>query len=454
MISRRIINTRKPLLEKIVFFLLCVLFVYPILPHAIQSITIIALTTLSVVTYADAIKNNLTRLSVKPFLWFSGWFLVLMLTVLYSEDVNEGIKRITRGVNFVIIPFLFLYILPEIPYKKQKILSNLFVFAHVLLLCFLVYKTFEGVDRIGYRDSSGRLIKGLFDENIFKQVAIVFQMPFYLSRYYIDENNITTFFIHKVYLSIGLVFSVFLMVNKFIKEKMSLIHKLLWGVLIVIFIVAIVYFTSLPNILMILVLPAFIFMNLKHKKHKVIMAMLAVITIGTTFTKPLYTKIYEDKRLLTDALEAKNMLLSIIDDKPYVEGTNIRLEVWRCAYKQISKQWLFGYGIGDEEAILHNCYISKNCKDCLGLNSHNYYASLLLMSGVVGLVLFIISLLYAIKLAIKTDNYLLIMFIILCAINLISENLFVRIHGVLFYSIIGSYMLAISLNKNHQLEKR
>ena len=448
MINRSVINTRKLILEKIVFFLLCALFVYPILPHAIQSITIIALTTLSVVTYADTIKNNLAQLSVRPFLWFSGWFLLLMFTVLYSEDANEGIKRITRGLNFLIIPFLFLYILPVIPLKKQKILSNLFVFIHVFLLLFLMYKTFEGIDRIGYMDSSGRLIKGLFDENIFKQMAIVFQMPFYLSRYYIDENNITTFFIHKVYLSIGLVFSVFLMGNKIIKENISLLHKLLWGVLIVFFIIAIVYFTSLPNILMILVLPVFIFMNLKNKKNKALMVMLAVITIGMTFTKPLYTKIYEDKRLLTDALEAKNMLLSIIDDKPYVEGTNIRLEVWRCAFKQISKQWLFGYGIGDEEAILHNCYLERKCDDCLSLNSHNYYASLVLMGGVVVLVLFLVSLFFLCQVAIKNNNYLLAVFVLIIAVNLATENLFVRINGVLFYTIIGSFLLSNSLKKD------
>ena len=449
------LSSYKKTFEKIVFFSLCFLFVFPILPHAVQSIAIVVLLMFSVLTYGATIRCNIKKLSIKPFLFLCGWFLFLTLTLIYTQDFNEGIKRISRGVNFLIFPFIFFYILPDFSLKKKNVLNNIFILTHLFLFCFLFYKAIEGIDKIGYRGPDGKLVKGLLDENIFKQIVTVLQMPFYLSRYYINENNISTFFTHKVYLSMGFVWSVFLIAHKILNNNLGLIKKTLWSVLAMLFILAVIYFTSLPNLLVLLLLPIFIFLNLKKSIYKG--AMVAVVLFFGLFAvnnDAIYNKVFNDVRLKTDIVEAKNMVLSICKDKPYEEGANIRLEVWRCAYQKISDAWLMGYGIGDEENILHECYIEKACENCLGLNSHNYYASLLLMGGILVFGLFILSIICSLKLAIDTKNYLLIVFILLVTINLLSENLFVRIHGVLFYSIIGSYMMAISLNKNHQLEKR
>jgi len=444
------------IIKSLPFFFLCVLIAYPILPYAMQSITIGLLFASSLFNYWNEIKKNILKRGVAPFLFITGWFLLVIITLLYSSNFEIGIKRVLRGINLIIIPILFIYILPSYSLKKRNILYNIFIYTHVFLIFFLLFKSFEGIDKLGFLDENNARVKNISSKSYLELVKVFFSMPFAYSRYYINENEITTFFIHKAYLSIGLVWSVFLMIDRLLFQPLKVAKGVLFSFLILIFIIAIVYFTSIPNIIALcILLPLFVFFKIKSFRKRVVYIFVSVISIIALFqVDVIKDRIFEDVRLKKDIAEVKGLLQTLFDNKPY-ENANIRLDVWKCSFKQIGKDIWFGYGIGDEEEILLGCYKSINCEDCIEqqLNTHNYYSSLLLIGGIVTLMMFLIALGYMFKIGVVAKNYLFLVMILLIGINLLSENMLVRIHGILFYVLFSGILLNQSYSKFDFVEK-
>jgi len=438
-------------------FFLCVLIAYPILPYALQSITIGLLFASSLFTYRGKIRENITSKGFKPFVLICGWFILVILTLLYSSNFDIGIKRVLRGINLLIFPLLFLYILPSFPVKRRSLIFDVFIGVHVFLIFFLISKSLEGIDKVGFRGVNGEWVTNISDEGFLKILKIFFDMSFARSRYFINENQITTFFIHKAYLSMGFVWCVFLMIDRLFFVKIKPFKRILFSVLLPLFVLAIIYFTSIPNIIALcILLPVFVFFKIGNFRKRVVYIFVSVISIiSLSQVGVIKDRIFDDVRLKNDIIEVKSLLQTLFENTSY-ENTNIRLEVWKCSFEQIRKDIWFGYGIGDEEEILLSCYKSINCEDCIEqqLNTHNYYSSLLLTGGVLTLIMFIIALVYMFKIALVTKNYLFLVLVLLIGINLLSENLLVRIHGILFYVLFSGILFNQSYSKFPEVKNK
>ena len=445
MVSKGFLN-RSTILKELPYLLLCALVLYPILPHAIQSILLVLFLVFSLFYHGKNLKPNITQKGLTPFFIIGGWFFLLMLTLFYSSDFDLGVKRLIRNIHVVIFPFVFLYIFPSLSKKRFSILSNLFLFAHIFLVFFLLIKCFDGIDKVGFRGKDGQWVYNVSDQGFLELLKEFSKMSFARSRYFINENQITTFFIHKAYLSLGFAWCFFLSINE-VFSKNSVRKKIIYTTLAIFFLCAIIYFTSIPNILALLILlPLFIILKLDGFKKKLVFIAVCFLGIFSVLQiQPVKDKVFGDRRLLTDINEARNLITSIVKGSE-VENTNVRFNVWSCSYKNIKDNFWLGIGVGDEENVLIECYKSNGCDYCVEyeLNTHNYYASILLSGGFFALILFIGMFLYIIYIGFKTKNILLVIFILLFGINLISENMLSRINGVLFYSI----MLGILLSRS------
>jgi hypothetical protein len=438
------------IIKNLPFLFLCILITYPILPHALQSISIGLFVVSSIIIYRDDIMPHINTKGLIPFVLICGWFILVILTLFYSSNFDIGLKRVLRGVNLLIFPLVFLYVLPLFTVKKRHFLFDVFIVVHVFLIFFLISKSLEGIDNVGFRGVNNEWVTNISDEGFLKILNIFFSMPFSHSRYFINENQITTFFIHKAYLSIGLVWSVFLMIDRLFYEKIKVFKRILFGVLIPLFVIVIIYFTSIPNIIALCVtLPFFVFYKLETIRGKKIFVIASITSVFMLLQVNIVKeKILTDMRLKKDLSEAKNVLLTVFSDTS-LENANVRLFVWKCSYQQIKDNFFLGLGIGDEEDSLLNCYNDINCEYCIKqqLNTHNYFASLLLVGGLATLIMFLIAFVYMFFIAIKSRNYLFMALIVLLVFNLMSENLLVRIHGVLFYVIFSGLCFTDSFNK-------
>ena len=121
------------------------------------------------------------------------------------------------------------------------------------------------------------------------------------------------------------------------------------------------------------------------------------------------------------------------------------------AYEILKDNWLLGVGVENVQDKLNSCYgkyTYQNFDDFKNTtyNSHNQYLDIILKYGIFGLVLFFIFLLWGIK----NNDFNYQIFIFLTLMSLISENIFDRQVGIVFFNLLNS-LFFISMVKKSKL---
>jgi len=136
------------------------------------------------------------------------------------------------------------------------------------------------------------------------------------------------------------------------------------------------------------------------------------------------------------------------DLSPTFAGQTVepRLERWKISFNLIKKSPVIGYGTGSEIQLLQERYFAKKFYSSYlhRLNSHNQYLSFLIKTGIWGLSIYIVTLVYGFKQAIKKRDVVFFSFMILIAVVSLSENVLDADKGVIFYSTFLSYFVFVS----------
>lgn len=121
--------------------------------------------------------------------------------------------------------------------------------------------------------------------------------------------------------------------------------------------------------------------------------------------------------------------------------------VWRCALQLIAQNPAFGLGIGDVQDALHQCYVQNEFtsltyfeKAGVRFNAHNQYLEMTLAAGVLGLIIFLLTLFIPLFKSFKFQHRLYLFFILLFALSCMTESFLERYNGVAFYSFFNSFL--------------
>ncbi|AUC82951.1 O-antigen ligase [Lacinutrix sp. Bg11-31] len=428
----------KSYLQTFLFSLFCLLFAFPILPNAFHSIIIVLIIISALFLYGKNLKDNIKRTGYKPVFYLCLWIIVIIFSLSYTDNQDKGLKLILRLVNFIIFPILFIYLIPKISQKQQTILFYFYIVSNFLIVIFLYVKLVQGIDALGYINTAGERTRGLLKLSIIDQFNVISKLPFHVSRYYLNENNISGIFVHKAYLSMGFIWSIILIIDTVFFKETSKWLKAAGLFFILIFTFSVVYLTSIPNLVCLLIIPIFIVWKINSKKIRTIICILFIVVPSILLVTPsVQNKLYDNVRFKQDFEEAKITLVNLFSEKPD-RNANIRSQLWSCAVNEFAKKPIFGYGIGSENDVINTCTNSE-------LNSHNYFFSILITGGLILFIAFILFLGNSFNIAIITKNKVQLAFLVIICINLMSESMFIRIHGILFCSIFGSLLYKESL---------
>jgi O-antigen ligase len=164
----------------------------------------------------------------------------------------------------------------------------------------------------------------------------------------------------------------------------------------------------------------------------------------------------------------RERLLQTFDIKQQTEWINqmgdgqgslgsIRLAKWQSSLNIIKHNWLIGVSPGDTQDKLHEQYVALNFT--LGIeehyNPHNQYLQTWVALGIIGLAVFLGTLIVPFRKALAQSDYLYIAFIVLFAISCTTESVLERQVGIIFYALLNaiflqrqnSYSLETSVNK-------
>lgn len=333
------------------------------------------------------------------FLWLLiSLFVLNVVGLLYSENLNRGFIIITRQISFVLFPLLYsIYCV-----KNISILFRTYI---VAIFCFIVVCELNTLYRFFY-------LSDVFPLNL----------ELFLSFRYTGAELTKAIGIHNAYFGMYIIFSNVLIISFLQKVKKNYNQFLL--ILLVsfqsIFILQMVAKTAII-INTIIVVFSLVYFLIKLKRIKVL-----ILLISLTLALGWFSAKYLDLPL--NRIADRYIELKSGDDA--IRDT--RVKMWNSSIPIIKKNYVFGVGTGDVEDLLHKEYEIKNIQS--RSNIHNQFLDYLLRFGVVGIVIFLSVLGVALYKAIKTKNYIYFCFTIIIIGCCMTENILSRQWGIIFYA--------------------
>ena len=379
------------------FLGLVLLALFPISTYAMVSIATVIFLGLVLITFLKEKNRKLRKPDILNIFKYCFFYLLLIFSLFYSNNLNTGVKTIIRTIPLLLFPlFLFLfsrdYSLNE---RKKNIILLIFISSSFLLLLYVFYLTFNSIGNFHMHSVRDKML-----DNSFLDLHST-----YVSLYFSAAMSILVFF-NPLKCHLG--------------KRIFLIFLFAIG-LIVIFSRAVIFITLFE---------AFLFLFLLDKLQFYKKAMLfisSVIIIVTLFYKVpfLHGRVAEIFKYGLDSTK---------DDRK-LSSTAMRMAVYNCFFELATEQPIIGYGIGDLQMKLNNCYEKLNSPTFSKkkLNTHNFYFFLMGSAGILSLIFFLILVFDLLMKLCKNKDWTLFYIFLLLFLTLFTENVLTRSYGISFY---------------------
>ena len=262
---------------------------------------------------------------------------------------------------------------------------------------------------------------------------------------YLRTNDLDSFFydrvsflMHSSYYAMYLCFAIIISIYLFRQTNNKVRYFLPF--LMLLFLTNIILLSSRAGLLMLAItfLMSLLFIMYKRKFRY-------LIIVSFVLFSSVYI-VYNFAPATMQRIEILNPLSMMKSDTSKVDDINnrdTRLVLAEMSFVIISSNPILGVGTGDVKDALINQYKINNFK--LGitqkLNSHNQYLQFLVTFGIVGFLIFIISMYYPFIFQLKIKNWLFIYFIVLVSINFLFESILETKAGIEFYAFFSILIL-------------
>ncbi|WP_299315641.1 O-antigen ligase family protein [uncultured Aquimarina sp.] len=354
-------------------------------------------------------------------------FVIAVIGLFYTENIDYGIKYISRLIGFVVFPLIF----SSVKFSDKKYTNILIVFVvGCLLYNFYLWFGFFEYD-----------IK-LFINSFFRK-GILLRFNEFISDQ--DKDNHPTYF--SLFLILNFFTSIYIIIKNKSKPKIIVIFSFVI-IFITLFLFSLTAKMPIASAMLIMVVMPLIYFIKNFKKKAFVIylsSILMVIIIGAGFLKDV------PNRAVQEAYNYYNYFLgnelkpfysykefSVNYDTFWWEKTN-RIVIWKNSFELMKRSPIIGFGTGDVQDKLTEVY--KENKELWRMqffNSHNQYIDYQLRYGVLGVGLLFYMLYFYFRRAIVNSDYLYVSFIILVSLCLLTENLFQRHWGIIYFAFFNA----------------
>lgn len=438
----------KKLRDLIFTISMVIVYSFSFFSNAIISISLAVFLGFSLIFYFDLerIKKNIKNNS-KLFFLVNGWVIFLMITIFYSENLTYGLRIGFRYFNALLIGLVFFFIIPKNKINQRKIFYYAFVASNIIFVFAIYFKAILILEKTCFPE--------IYYDSLFGKLKFILKKPNHIIFSCFHDQYKTSFFIHRVYNSIGFLLSILILINLIFKNsiKKNWFLLCLYIILICFFSFLLFYQFSVVNVALgIILIPAFIIIKAWEKHKKIV---LIGLVIGITVSALLFYKyrILDSSTVKEQSIPALNFARKVITGEA-IDNVDERFEINQANKNLIRERLIIGYGVGDVQDALDEYYMSNNQNSNVykralekHLNSHNNYAFLWLAGGLILLMLFLIQLFYLFKLSLKNRDWIFVFFLIIISFNLFFENVLSRISGLLFYVLFLNLFLFTTKQK-------
>jgi O-antigen ligase len=409
------LNSKTDLTGRIIF-LLILLFLL-VIPYNNRYITylIIPWTILSVV-FAFQQKIRMMDI-IKQSSLFLIFYIISVLSLLYSEDFNHGIKTLEIQVSLIFMPFL-LMVLKKITFKnKMKYLVNTYITGLIVYIIISVIIFFVRWD-----------IK--FIQNYLESFSLTD----------LTSNFQLSYFQHPAYISMYLLWAIVLVVNRMIHRRNS--KSILLDLPIVIFFLLFIFVLgSRAGILTAFIIAIYyVWKFLRGLPRIFTIAVTILALVLTIFLMLKFTRIGDT---VNNLKSSENL------------NGDMRIAIWTDAYEVFKEAPILGHGVGDGLELIIEKHRINGIADAYQykFNAHNQFLETATQTGLIGLLSLILILVVPLINSISSRQELLFLVIMIVFINLLFESMLVRLAGVLFLGFWLNFLLIVNGNNESEINK-
>lgn len=348
---------------------------------------------------------------VKKKFFSEKWFLVLMvspfliyiLSLLYTNNLSEGLKSLERIITIFIAP-LALYLNKELINKSStKLTLSLFSFSSIVLVTYT-------------------LISLLYN-NI---------NPFN-SNYYDIRTALENYSgMHPTYFSLTISIGFLYLLSTFCKgAKIKTSILLICGACLLL--IGLLIASSKMILIANLLASIIIILERIPKKKVILISILGgiVITTAVISITPLKNRFSEFFNAITNT--------SIQTKTP----DGMRKVIYKGDFYAIKNKPLMGSGLGSQQELLDQFYQNNNYKQAYKThyNAHNQYLQSWITAGVIPFILLIIANLSIITIGILNKNRLVTAIGVLLSLSMLTESILARQDGIFIFAFFPSFLV-------------
>lgn len=343
------------------------------------------------------------------YLFYILFFISSALSLIYSDNLDNGLVKIQTKLGFLVIPFAFASNLKNLSKNQiQWLLRSLIISVFACtLFCYL-----EGT----------------------------YQAILQQSAHQLYDSQLSDPLMHRSYFSLFLGMAILLW-----WQDSSFLPKLrIIG--IILFAITIVLLQGRINILAFLLVSAGVFIfksskNFSRKQNIIGIALAFLLILGYSFLPKKYNRF--NQPLTLD--------YNLSDSKPSdFTGITIRLAIWDIAIPLAEENKLLGLGIGDSRDELLQKYDEQGF--VLGsmnkFNCHNQYIETALASGIISLLAIVVLFILYLVFSYQSNNLFLCAMVIYFFISMLTESLLERHWGISLLTIVIPLYLKFSRSKD------
>lgn len=344
-------------------------------------------------------------------------FFITLLSFIYTTYPAAALTDITRQVMILLFPVFF-----------SLTSLNIYKYRHQLLLVFATACTAT----VAYLYTHAFMVIRYFKLPV---KAII-------SNAFISHNFSGPINMHATFFSMQIAIALFYIISQLMGQQ-SAKYRLFYTLMALLLFAGIIQLGSKAVLAAILlginiVVPYFLIARSKRLSYILVTATLSVFVVAGALTASSLRE-----RYLTDL---KSDLSSVKLD----EMTDPRLVRWEAAMQLGAKSPVIGYGAGSELSILREQFFKQKLYSSFlhRLNAHNQYISFFLTSGIIGLLVYLGTLVFGFGMAFRQKDMLFFIFMLLVAVVSLSESLLNAEKGVYFYSLFFSFFIFSGQHKS------
>jgi O-antigen ligase len=367
-------------------------------------------------------------------------FLFTFMSLLYSNDVGEGLGFMEKWLSVLFITVATLFLTKKVA-ANVHLFYRIFIVSNLLIALYCV--TVAGVNSVRI-DAAG---SWHFDPSHYEGLTGYTFVELLLLRYSHFSSGFFSQVHHATYFSLYITFVLgilFYFLHKVKKRKWAFLY--VFGILF--FLVMNFLLASRAGYITTAVLIVFSFIWFFHskvKRHYIIVgSVLLLLVAGFLLMK---TRLGSNARQVVSLIFQKEVPKEKLDE---------RLLLWNVGVDLVREAPLFGYGVGDVQDKLDEAYRNRGMHVATKkhFNVHNQYLSVALATGMVGLALLVVWFLGSLLVGIRTRNYLLTAFMLIVIINALFENILDRSAGLAFVLLFYPILMHPSLPKKRERLER